>query len=73
MVSFAHTPLRFIPELSYKQKLLTGMCTVHIMSGLIIHNKMYDNHTRHYKEALSMAKSNDYANLINSEGRNTSI
>lgn len=32
---------------------------------------MYDNQTRHYKEALSMAKSNDYANLINSGGRNT--
>ncbi len=42
-------------------------------SGLIVHKEMYDHHIRDYKDALSTAKTNYYANLINSGGGNTKI
>ncbi len=42
-------------------------------SGLTVHKEMYDHHIRDYKDALSTAKTNYYANLINSGGGNTKI
>lgn len=72
-VSFAHTAPCFTSDLRQLKAKGRQLECSHARSRLTVHKEMYDHHIRHYKEALSMAKSNYYANLINSGGGNKKI
>ncbi len=73
IVSFAHTAPWYTSELRLLKAKGRQLERLYMRSGLTVHMEMYDHHIRDYKDALSTAKTNYYANLINSGGGNTKI
>ncbi len=73
IVSFAHTSPWYTSELRLLKAKGRQLERLYMRSGLTVHKEMYDHHIRDYKDALSTAKTNYYANLINSGGGNTKI
>ncbi len=73
IVSFAHTAPWYTSELRLLKAKGRQLERLYMRSGLTVHKEMYDHHIRDYKDALSTAKTNYYANLINSGGGNTKI
>ncbi len=64
IVSFVHTAPWYTPELCLLKAKGRQLEQLYMRSGLIVHKEMFDHHIRDYKDALSTAKTNYYANLI---------
>lgn len=70
-VSFTHSAPWFTPKLRQLKAKGRELERLYRKTGLAVHKDMYSNHTLHYRDCISKAKSTHYSGLINSNQGNS--